>query len=507
MKFHWLENSAWRPFSPYLFALACFVGLGLFGFPQPMIDDLFFTGAGLNLAQGGDFSNAMLARQHFPGTLYFVQPPLHSYVLAGWLKMFGISTFSMVAFQLVADVFICWAVIRILRQYQAPRLLECLVPLGVATAFLSLGLRSEPLSVALTMAGFAILECCCGRAITLFSGFILMFLGASVASRLGVFSGMLALVAFVRLWQGGISIIRLGLLAGAALLVAVLVFLGLIGFQFREFYETYHFHAAGRIGGDTVGLLIRFLTRMLGVTQWPLLIIWGLTFPLMFSLRSSEKDAVRISLFILISFAALAFMGALGHGAIWYAVFMVFILTAAHARRAAPMRSWTLQLLLAAALLMGNSRNFVAMIGLMTGQIVTDKGILPTAESISPPTPERPLLIDSAAARYVFDYRLPRGVLDWSFAAPFPGELATEVALQPGDLYLLGSTSFDTLGQKLGLEMAAPRWTPLGLARWSFHKYPQRTYAINATDCIKPVLLDHVNNRLEARSKSAMGSP
>jgi len=38
------------------------------GFPKPNYDDLFSTGAALNMAGGGDFSSPLIARQEFPDT-------------------------------------------------------------------------------------------------------------------------------------------------------------------------------------------------------------------------------------------------------------------------------------------------------------------------------------------------------------------------------------------------------------------------------------------------------
>src|SRR5881409_235869 len=72
--------------------------LWLLDFPKPMVDDLAYCGAACNLAQGGDYSNPWLLRYHLPGHLFLVYPPLHSFALAGWLKLFGISARSMTAF-------------------------------------------------------------------------------------------------------------------------------------------------------------------------------------------------------------------------------------------------------------------------------------------------------------------------------------------------------------------------------------------------------------------------
>jgi len=52
-------------------ALVFFCGLWLLDFPKPMVDDLFYTGAALNLAGGGDFSNPMLVRQEVPQPFLF----------------------------------------------------------------------------------------------------------------------------------------------------------------------------------------------------------------------------------------------------------------------------------------------------------------------------------------------------------------------------------------------------------------------------------------------------
>ncbi len=67
--------------------------VGIHEYPAPFIDDAFYIGAGINLARHGVFSNPLCdclatigCSNHF-----FAYMPLHSYVLAGWLKLAGIS--------------------------------------------------------------------------------------------------------------------------------------------------------------------------------------------------------------------------------------------------------------------------------------------------------------------------------------------------------------------------------------------------------------------------------
>src|SRR5665213_1074302 len=86
---------------PLVFAMFIFGALLFLDFPKPGLDDLFFVGTSLNLAQGGDYSNPLLERQQFSSHFYFVHTPTYSFALAGWLKIFGVSTFSLLGFQLL----------------------------------------------------------------------------------------------------------------------------------------------------------------------------------------------------------------------------------------------------------------------------------------------------------------------------------------------------------------------------------------------------------------------
>jgi len=92
--------------APFLAAGLLFGGLFALGFPKPFCDDLYFIGAGLNLANGGDFSNPFLERSQFPEPHhYFGHPPMLSYAVAGWLKLFGISARSLMSFQMLTAPF------------------------------------------------------------------------------------------------------------------------------------------------------------------------------------------------------------------------------------------------------------------------------------------------------------------------------------------------------------------------------------------------------------------
>ena len=253
--------------------LVFFIFLWTLDFPKPMNDDMFYCGAGLNLAQGGDLANPLLARQEFPGHSFFIYPPVHSFVLAGWLKIFGISAASMTGFQLLLYAACAAATIIFLRRHGAPVWLEWVVPLGVGAAFLGFGLRPESLAAALTMTGFVLLECRGKAAWARFAGFFLLSLGMAAAPRTAPFGAALLLLAgYNHLWRGpgeagGKNYLR-WLLGATGALAAFLAFLAMIHFQVVEFWRTFHFYAQ-LVGGSKLQLLAMFFTRYLGITQWP----------------------------------------------------------------------------------------------------------------------------------------------------------------------------------------------------------------------------------------------
>jgi hypothetical protein len=470
-------KSRWLfPLWPFAFSLLFFLLFFLLGFPWPGIDDLFFTGASLNLAQGGDYSNPLLARQDFPSHFYFIHPPAYSYALAGWLKLFGIHTVSLLGFQLLVYLLLCVATILVLRKYQAAVLWEWLVPLGVAAAFMHEGLRPEAFSVALTMSGYALLLSCQPGGFPLFCGFFLMILGASVAERITFFSGALMLSAIFDLPGRGVRRGTLALPAGLALLVVCLGLMALIDFKLNEFWHDFRYCAGVKTWGmvDTV----KFFFHDIAGIRWPVVFV-GLIFVLFIPwLRS--KTVARTVLLLVGAFVAMILIGGLGHGAIWY-VILILLLTGAVGIRPVSSR-WTIliQLLVASVLLVANSRNFICAAGVLGGKIKADQGDQLAARQIKA-APGHPVLIDGATARYVFDYQLAPDFFDFYFSSPFPKTLPTDEPLRPGDTYLIGPDSVNWLNEKTRLNRPIPVWKPFGNKK-SFFEYPRWVYVIHPDD-------------------------
>ncbi len=471
-----------------LAAFCFFAFLWALGFPQPMIDDLFYSGAALNLANGGDFSNPLLARQGFPSHFFFVYPPLHSYVLAAWLKLIGISAASMTAFPIVMYLIISVSTIAILRRHGALAWLEWLVPLGVAMAFLPSGLRPETLAVALLMSGFALAN---GTgSLRLFTGFLLMFLGSSCSPRVTIFGAALVFCAGYKLWRdaaiNGLQRWAIWALGGTALILSGLIFLVLIHFRLGEFWHTFNFHAA-RTVGKPLALLKEYVVHVLGILQWPLVII---PFTLLiYALRKPKNDLSIIGFFTAAAFPVVAATGGIGAGTMWWLIWLMLILTGAAARRNSRFVKILLPAAVMIALLVGNRRLGANCFGLVSGRIGRDKGEMFQTALAMRPTPEHPLLLDGEVARYIFDYRIPEGALDLSFGAAFPGSIPGDrnrSELRKEDIFLAGPETVSLLTRITYLEEPTPKWFAFGLGALKFEQYPRRVYIIEPERCKGP---------------------
>ncbi len=463
-----------------VFAVVLFGLLFRMDFPKPTLDDLFFVGASLHLAEGGDFSNPMVERQGYPSHYYFGHPPTFSYALAGWLKLVGISSASMLSFELLLYLLICGSLIGLLRQYRARAWLEWLVPLGVLAALLPEGLRPESLAVALSLGGFALVECGRQWRWKLFLGVLLLIFGGSADSRLIFYSAALFFVALWGIHQRGLPLERLFALAGAALVIVVWVLLEFISFRVAEFWQTYHFLSAGKLIPNKLAAGVSF-GRDLSVIQWPLLFAWLAVLPWLLLGRHPTRP-MRLGRALLLAFVLTGLVGALGHVGCWQIFLMLLLALAAISKTLSARRGALLAVTVVAALLVADSRIFIYAAGQATNRIKADLGPQIEAARALRSTPEHPVLIDSEAARYVFDYRLPPGFLDWNFSAKFPNSLPTDDPLRPDDRYLIGPASVDWLNVKTHLNRDLPRWQPVG-PRKSFHEFPRRAYIISPEEC------------------------
>ena len=184
-------------------------------------------------------------------------------------------------------------------------------------------------------------------------------------------------------------------------------------------------------------------------------------------------------------FAFMGLNGALGHGSSWYVIFVLFLLAGRLVTRfpdiLGKMLPWTIMVLL----LVADSTTLIGAFGQLTGKI--DQKPPENLQTIRQlrSTAEQPLLLDASVARYAFDYRLPAGCIDFEFAAPFPGFMATDARLRDEDLYLLSPRTLEIINAREGRNYPIDWWNVFGSPKWRQFKYPHQIYFISARDFLQ----------------------
>lgn len=464
--------------------LVFFFILWLLDFPKPYLDDLSYVGAALNMANGGDFSNPYLSRQ-FSEHFAFFYPPIHSYVLLGWLKVFGISTASLTAFQMVTYLLCAGSAIFILRRHQSPVWVEWLIPLAVTNAFLTHGLRPESLAAAFVMVGFAMIECGVRNRILVFFAFLLMFLGGGTAPRMILYAAALIIVA---IWRLSVSAdkdnrkrwVPLGLATSAGIL-AVIIFSAMIGFKFKEFWGTFRLNSQ-RVNTDT---LVTFVLKHLSCKEEILWLLFAIA--LLFVLWRRPKDDLTRLCIVLLPIVPIEILTKLtAHGAsLWYTLLICLFLSASLWKQTSAFWKRVLPIGLVLAMIFFNSEIVFNVIGRVSGRIQETKKLeLPPA-----PAQGHTVFVDYAAVRYYYDYRMPKGSIDFYFSVPFPNGTPVQGFADPADVYLAGPENVDFLKEYGGLDYPSPeKWSPVGFSRLSFYKYPRQIFVITPDLCKKIVI-------------------
>jgi len=119
---------------------------------------------------------------------------------------------------------------------------------------------------------------------------------------------------------------------------------------------------------------------------------------------------------------------------------------------------------------------------MVSGKISRDRGAQAAEAAAMRPTPEHPILLDDAVARYVFDYKVPPDFLDIEFAAPFPKSHVVG-QMRPGDVYLAGPANVAVLKEFTLLDLAVPYWVPFSLPNRHVSKFPCQVFIIPEETC------------------------
>jgi len=202
-----------------------------------------------------------------------------------------------------------------------------------------------------------------------------------------------------------------------------------------------------------------------------------------FAWHQPKGDSVRAAIFIACAAPIALVMGVIGFGTIWFPILMIFLLATPVLNHAA--RPWSLYFggLMVALFLATNAGNIIQTYGIMLGRITRDAGETSQAARTLRSTAEHPLLVDPATARYTFDYRMPPGSLDLTFAAHFPEAYIQTVPPRDGDIMVVGPETIRFIKRYVILNQPVRQWLPWGIKDAAFDAFPRHAYILSAADC------------------------
>jgi hypothetical protein len=182
----------------------------------------------------------------------------------------------------------------------------------------------------------------------------------------------------------------------------------------------------------------------------------------------------------------LALLGrAYSHGSTWFLFFVLFLLSAVMAAQMSRARQFALGSALVLVLLFCNIAPIFEVLGTVSGQIQTRPSDNLSSIRALQSTSEHPVLVDPDVARYIFDYRLPAGYIDYGFSVRYPGFCPIDDKLRPEDIFVLGPGKVSLLNNAIHSHFPVESWPAFGMSKWSYYKFPRQAFIIPARDCIQ----------------------
>jgi len=400
--------------------------------PLPHADDLFFTGAAINLAKGGPLVNPYLETWNAATKTgkYYYQPPFQAFLLASWLKVFGISSASIIAFQYTCYGLFTLFALAICHEHHLTRIATVIIVTSFACWMAKNGLRSEALGLTFLAAGYWFLRR--ERVMCTLLGFV--FWGAAVSTSPSLVTYVLPLTLavsvcqYTSLRQKGMSgrriLVTQFLTLAAAVAIIGLLFSVCIDFDYGGFVSDFLLHISwrriylagvpshpvvqGLLHGYWLILYVPIYLSLLALVA--AFVAWG---P-----RPGDRTALIMTTGLLAGVVFNLFLYPTQSSALSCATFFSVV---------------TLGILISA---FKDSRHYFLLaaalaIVIAASQFLTVLEVASIGSSHNTPyqairteaqaSPERRYAIDSAAARYVFQYDLPPHTVSWDFDMPPPG--------------------------------------------------------------------------------------
>ncbi|MEM9538940.1 MAG: hypothetical protein AAGA60_05440 [Cyanobacteria bacterium P01_E01_bin.42] len=385
-----------------------------------MGDDLFFIGAAINLAKTGELTNPWLSMwSEQTVDRFFVQPPFHSYTLAGWITLFGNSTDSLLLFQCTCYCLFSIFAALILRKYKFSELSIYCIPLVYTTWMAIAGLRQDALGMAYLAIGlWALIH---DSALRYF--WASLFLGLAICTSP-------VLLAYAVPFSLGIAIANLHknskldwhyflrriLALLSAIFIVSLLLLWAIDFQLFHFLDDLSWHASFRV----VPLDRVIPEAMFIVTTGYGEIIYGSLYTtylilLFFLIKNRKKSNTRVIYFAFLLNLALGINMILYVSTLYYnfnffcwlgVVILLFEISFDKILRI------TLAFLCLVVFLIYQSQ---LIVGVISQNHPPNSKYESTLQWVKE-NPDRNYAIDDVAARVVFDYNLPNNSIAWNFS-------------------------------------------------------------------------------------------
>ncbi len=399
-------------------SLVLWITLLLLGMPDCNIDDFTYVGAALTFCKTGHLANPLL-RTIWPdqATRFFMHFPLHQLLLGYWLKIFGISTFSMLSFQCACFILFTICILLVLKRFSFSPGMAFLVVLIYANFIIGHGMREDALGLAFWALGLLML------ADYSFLRYVLaaFFLGLGVMAWPTGAGYALSFALMFLLVNAGKNenrkaywcVAAPAILVGA--LVTAIVFLLTINFRVALFFHDYLVHASIRRTPTSMALAHFFdvVTQDYGwFTVVPVFILF-----LFFALIAWRKDKVELRTRLLMAATA----AGVAINILLYcnlATLPAFFLTVCLLAFVFDLKDKGLLRLVCLAGFVPTAMAVYAL-PIYSGLFVQRNLPGPNDENFpqirryAQEHPDRLYAIDDVAARFVFDYKLPPDSVDW----------------------------------------------------------------------------------------------
>lgn len=448
-----------RAFALALALTALVAGLSIWAdLPGPAGDDLFYVGPALSYAQHGTLLMPLLTGQHFPTSEFLIYPAFYQYMLGAWLKVFGISTRSILAFvqmgYLVAGFAGTWLAWKLSGGLPEPRwpwpavvMVALLVTLG------TMGFRPDAWGVAVMLAGFGL-----GTGTSFarrFFGWVAVGCSLMIAPNMLPYAAVAAVVILAFRREGlAVAAGRELFAAGLAMLAVAGVFTLSIHGRWQEFSRALAFHASRSVLPPLAALHYGGGRYFGGFRTTPVTVVAAALCSMAIARAILAQTTGRAAgRRFLVCVGAVLAAGTLSIMEDWIRVelrLFTCILAAGGScfwmmlDGGTAVRRWSWVGLVAVFGCAAWIRDPLEPRWLPTARPSVEH--VREALACVAREPDRRFLIDPYTARSVFDYHLPPHARDWGFSLPFPGLYPDSVhANSPSETWIIAGVTLKTI--------------------------------------------------------------